>query len=89
MSKSKKLGRGLGALLGDDLTAERTEELKISLIVPNEYQPRHAFDEESLGELANSIREHGVYSRFWCGAKITSMNLSPGNAASGRPKWRG
>ena len=47
-------------MLGDDLTAERTEELKISLIVPNEYQPRHTFDEESLGELANSIREHGV-----------------------------
>ena len=60
MSKSKKLGRGLGALLGADLMAERTEELKISLIVPNEYQPRHTFDEESLGELADSIREHGV-----------------------------
>ena len=60
MSKSKKLGRGLGALLGDDLTAERTEKLKISLIVPNEYQPRHTFNDEALGELADSIRAHGV-----------------------------
>ena len=60
MSKSKKLGRGLGALLGDDLTAERTEKLKISLIVPNEYQPRHTFNDEALGELAASIAEHGL-----------------------------
>lgn len=72
-SKRKSLGRGLGALLGDDdidLDLDNTEvhagEIKntnyidISLIHAGKYQPRTEFDEEALNALAQSIREKGV-----------------------------
>ncbi len=61
------LGRGLDALIprnqpGNDQTAEQAsvQEVDIDLIAPNPHQPRTAFDQEALTELANSIREHGV-----------------------------
>jgi ParB family transcriptional regulator, chromosome partitioning protein len=61
MSK-KALGKGIGALLGDD---EKTDvssvaEVPLSALQPNPQQPRHDFDDASLKELADSIREKGV-----------------------------
>src|SRR5215475_1478974 len=58
----KALGRGLSALLGTpDLDEnEQLRELDIERILPNAQQPRKTFDEDSLNELANSIRTHGV-----------------------------
>jgi ParB family chromosome partitioning protein len=52
------LGRGLGALIPD--LSPAVQEVDIDLIVPNPHQPRTVFDAESLAELAQSIREHGV-----------------------------
>src|SRR5690554_3641987 len=40
---------------------ESIEMIDLSLISPNPYQPRRIFDQEKLDELANSIREHGVF----------------------------
>lgn len=61
MSKEKRLGRGLSALLGEESRKrEAPEEIRIDRIVPNPHQPRRNFDEESLAELAASIRTHGV-----------------------------
>lgn len=40
---------------------ESIEQIDLSLISPNPYQPRRIFDQEKLDELANSIREHGVF----------------------------
>lgn len=40
--------------------SRETSEIKLSLIEPNSGQPRKDFDEESLNELAASIKEHGV-----------------------------
>lgn len=40
---------------------EAIEMIDLSLISPNPYQPRRIFDQEKLDELANSIREHGVF----------------------------
>lgn len=60
MSKNKRLGRGLEALLGETSGLSGTEELKITDIVLNAYQPRREFDPELLQELADSIRIHGV-----------------------------
>lgn len=40
---------------------EEVIELKISELRPNPYQPRKVFDAEKLQELANSIKEHGVF----------------------------
>jgi len=47
---------------GKDKTAAKDQiiEIPIELIKPNPYQPRETFDEESLGELSASIKEHGV-----------------------------
>lgn len=72
MAKKQGLGRGLKSLINDDLmmrteTAEQTEkqpdivfELELSKIRPNIEQPRKKFDAESLRELADSIKEHGI-----------------------------
>lgn len=61
MAQRKALGRGLGALLGTpELDVEQLREIDIDRILPNSQQPRKSFDEESLEELANSIRQHGV-----------------------------
>ena len=70
--KSKGLGRGIDALFGGnfdsienlekvDTTNEKVEEISISEVRPNPYQPRKDFNEEALQELADSIREQGVF----------------------------
>ena len=66
----KRLGRGLGSLLGSGAAAEPEQEaarsgegeLELSLIEirPNPHQPREVFDTEGLEELRDSIRNHGV-----------------------------
>ena len=66
MAKNTGLGRGLGALIdiGSVSTSGSSSinEVEIALINPTPNQPRTHFDEESLTELANSIRELGVIS---------------------------
>lgn len=59
---AKGLGRGIGALFpGESLEQSgQVEEIQLDLIVANPYQPRKIFDEESLQELADSIKEHGI-----------------------------
>src|SRR3954454_15675168 len=55
------IGRGLAAILPP--TREQDESLQqipAALIDPNPRQPRTSFDEETLGELAQSVRERGV-----------------------------
>ena len=63
------LGRGLSALIGESshrLEEQRPaesgglREVEIARIKPNPQQPRGQFDDESLDELAESIRERGV-----------------------------
>lgn len=56
------LGKGLGALIPqlEEDELKKTQELPISKIKVNPYQPRKEFDEASLQELADSIREHGI-----------------------------
>ncbi|WP_100486583.1 nucleoid occlusion protein [Sporolactobacillus pectinivorans] len=44
----------------DDRNDEKVQEILISKIVPNQYQPRSVFDEEKLHELAATIKRHGV-----------------------------
>ena len=65
MERRSGLGRGLGALIPQDVTAPpdaqpAVREVPISQIAPNPYQPRSHFDEESLAGLTASIRELGV-----------------------------
>ena len=62
--KRNALGRGLDSLIsvGDIQTggSSAINEIKIDLIKPNPNQPRRTFDEETLSELAASIKELGV-----------------------------
>lgn len=65
MTRKNVLGRGLDALLSQDLResvaeTERIRDLPIDEIDPNPNQPRGRFDGESLRELAESIRLHGL-----------------------------
>ncbi len=60
-SKIKKgLGRGLSSLIGETKVENKTNKLSLTEIVPNRFQPRKNFDEESLLDLTNSIKERGV-----------------------------
>ncbi|MFG3443088.1 ParB/RepB/Spo0J family partition protein [Bacillus velezensis] len=55
------LGKGINALFNQvDLSEETVEEIKISDLRPNPYQPRNQFDDESLAELKESIIQHGI-----------------------------
>lgn len=61
----RRLGRGLGALLGDYLepspvAGEGVVEIPIPEIDPNPFQPRREFPPEAIAELAGSIAENGL-----------------------------
>lgn len=67
MARPGGLGKGLGALIPAGTNEPRVasggpgmQEVPVAAIQPNPYQPRDQFDEESLGALADSIREVGV-----------------------------
>lgn len=58
MKDDRRLGGGLAGLIGDnyDNKEDRQVYLFISLLHPSKFQPRKHFDEESLRELANSLK---------------------------------
>ena len=61
MEKIKKgLGRGLSSLIGESKVESQTNQLQVSDLVPNKYQPRKIFDENNLEDLTNSIKERGI-----------------------------
>ena len=61
MDKIKKgLGRGLSSLIGETKTELKKNQLQISDIVPNKYQPRKIFEESNMEDLTNSIKERGI-----------------------------
>ena len=63
-NKKRGLGRGLSALINDDISLEEEENLikdiEIKLIEANKDQPRRNFREENLLELSKSIKENGI-----------------------------
>ncbi|MCI8329926.1 MAG: ParB/RepB/Spo0J family partition protein [Oscillibacter sp.] len=85
--KPSGLGRGLGALLGDDvLKPEAAGNLYLPISQVENYtaQPRKQFDEAALAELADSIREHGVIQ------PLTVRKLASGyyQIIAGERRWR-
>ena len=62
--RTRRLGRGLEALLGPALVEARPEgsarQVPLSALRPNPYQPRHDFPEEALAELTESLRTSGL-----------------------------
>ena len=87
-NKPSGLGKGLGALLGDSFLD--TQEEKESLFLPISQvescsgQPRKQFDPESLADLADSIREHGIIQ------PLTVRKLQSGyyQIIAGERRWR-
>ena len=56
----KGLGRGLSSLIGETKIENKKNELSISDLIPNKFQPRRIFDENNLNELSSSIKERGI-----------------------------
>ena len=59
--KNKKgLGRGLSSLIGDTPSIQKNNNVPISSLLKNKFQPRKIFDKEKLDELTESIKERGI-----------------------------
>lgn len=91
-----KLGRGLSSIFGEDLTnviediqqgkvdpGTKTNELKLSEIRANPYQPRKIFEEEPLNDLAKSIKEHGVFTPILVRKSVQGYEI-----IAGERRWR-
>ncbi len=87
-SSKRSLGSGLGALFGDVAEPSNdTQELMtlpISKVEPRAGQPRYSFHEETLEELAESIKQHGLIQ------PITVRRLDGGyyQIIAGERRWR-
>ena len=86
-TKPSGLGRGLGALFGDDVMKTESSgslSLPISQVETCSSQPRKRFDDESLQELADSISQHGIIQ------PLTVRKLSSGyyQIIAGERRWR-
>jgi ParB family transcriptional regulator, chromosome partitioning protein len=88
--QKQALGKGLGALIPDLSVLDDRErkslgihEIELDKIVPNEYQPRKTFQDESLKELASSIKEHGVIQPVILHRIGTNYGL-----VAGERRWR-
>ena len=85
--QSKGLGRGLSALLGEEALKPESDGslyLPISQVESCSSQPRKAFDEDSLNDLADSIRQHGIIQ------PLTVHRLQSGyyQIIAGERRWR-
>ena len=91
MANNQKLGKGLGAIFGNDIDSVLDEisrgeseykgdsiKVKVADIRPNPYQPRKKFDETGLSELADSIKEHGVFNPILVRKSISGYELIAG-----------
>jgi ParB family chromosome partitioning protein len=89
MARLGGLGKGLGALIPSEAgsiegDAPRLVDLPIDSIIPNQHQPRVHFDEESLAELASSIREIGVLQPVL----VRPIGDSAYELVAGERRWR-
>jgi ParB family chromosome partitioning protein len=87
MVKMKGLGRGLDALLAGDSeenNQDTLQKLKLDQLQPGKYQPRTHMDQESLVELAESIKSQGIMQ------PILARALIAGNyeIIAGERRWR-
>lgn len=82
----KKLGRGLGELLGDDYQdTGKVLDLSVDRIVSNPWQPRQDFDESSLSSLSASIKKDGLIQPVAVRQKKGSSSYE---LVTGERRWR-
>ncbi|PKO36220.1 MAG: chromosome partitioning protein ParB [Betaproteobacteria bacterium HGW-Betaproteobacteria-6] len=90
MIKMKGLGRGLDALLSgsDKPQGDEQRNLPVERLRPGKYQPRTHMDQDSLGELAASIKAQGVMQPIL----VRSVDSTPGSEryeiVAGERRWR-
>lgn len=87
MKTEKGLGTGLGALFGEYAASESDRPecvyLPISDVEPDDSQPRRSFDADALGELADSIAEHGIIQPLTVRRKDGMFQI-----IAGERRWR-
>ncbi|WP_291650864.1 ParB/RepB/Spo0J family partition protein [Clostridium sp.] len=86
MNKKSALGKGLGALIPNDIASKENNKpsvISINLIRSNEDQPRKAFDDEKIAELAQSIKEHGIIQPIILNKKDNNYII-----VAGERRWR-
>lgn len=92
MVKSKGLGKGLSALLGDNNNDENIVDLKnfksdktpIHQLVPNKFQPRKNFEKKQLEELAVSIKNRGIIQPI----AVRKISDNKFEIIAGERRWR-
>jgi ParB family chromosome partitioning protein len=90
--RPRGLGRGLSALIGDEVAAVKgepaakkdTRTLPVAFLQPGRYQPRKTFDEQPLADLAASIKEKGVLSPIL----VRPVGLDRYEIVAGERRWR-
>ena len=81
----KGLGRGLSSLIGETKIETQKNKLSIGDLIPNKFQPRKNFDEQSLSELTNSIRERGILQPII--VRRSSEDQSKFEIIAGERRW--
>lgn len=88
VAKKRGLGRGLEALLPKERTPEASatglDEISVEFIRPGRYQPRSHFSEDSIAELADSIRAQGVMQPI----VLRSTGNDSYEIIAGERRWR-
>jgi ParB family chromosome partitioning protein len=89
-AQKQSLGRGLGALISDDLDRtilqednERVQKILIQDIIPNPDQPRREFDQNALEEMAKTIEQHGIVQPL-----IVMRHEDKYRIVAGERRWR-
>tara|TARA_B110000238_G_scaffold165200_1_gene180449 strand:+ start:666 stop:1514 length:849 start_codon:yes stop_codon:yes gene_type:complete len=81
----KGLGRGLSSLIGETKSEININKISISDLVSNKFQPRKIFDEVSLEDLTNSIKERGIIQPII--VRKSSDNNSKYEIIAGERRW--
>ena len=81
----KGLGRGLSSLIGETKLNININKLPISDLLSNKFQPRKIFDEESLQDLTNSIKERGIIQPII--VRISNDHESKYEIIAGERRW--
>ena len=86
MEKIKKgLGRGLSSLIGETKVEPQKNQVFISDLVPNKFQPRKIFDETNLEDLTNSIKERGIIQPII--VRRSNNDLNKFEIVAGERRW--
>jgi ParB family chromosome partitioning protein len=81
----KGLGRGLSSLIGETKAEININKVSISDLVSNKFQPRKIFDEESLQDLTNSIKQRGIIQPII--VRKSSNDSSKYEIIAGERRW--